>query len=411
MLRSLDLFSGVGGLTRALHGLAQPVAYCERDPTAQAVLRRLMATGRLPAAPVCDDVTALDRTWLARNARVKGAGIDMIMGGFPCVGFSALGKRQGFENEQSSLFAHVLRLVDQLAPPCVFLENVVGIVKLGLHAVAKELGAKRGYELRWVTVSAEQAGAPQLRPRWYCLAVKPGFRHAWAQASPYRKFDWSAERMPPRMVRTCPKPRSCRQTMALMGNSVVPDAVRYAFLHLAKRPGAPDAPHAPHAPPPAASPSLATPAGWALTPAAPKQAAPRSAAWPAAGAWPTCGLLTAGPRGALRRCRGRLPPLQLPPRLNLVFDPAAYRASKPPSASITTERIKAPVPALRWATPRYGITGGSNYLTARTIRDLVTQVRFERSTDKATRAGSANPAFCEWLMGYPRGWTAQAPPE
>ena len=63
-LRSLDLFSGIGGLTLALRGIAEPIAYCDIDPAAQAVLADHIARRLLPDAPVCTDVRALTRTWL-----------------------------------------------------------------------------------------------------------------------------------------------------------------------------------------------------------------------------------------------------------------------------------------------------------------------------------------------------------
>lgn len=62
-LRSLDLFSGLGGITHALRGVALPAAYCEIDRFAAAVLAARMADGSLPMAPLCSDVAALDGAW------------------------------------------------------------------------------------------------------------------------------------------------------------------------------------------------------------------------------------------------------------------------------------------------------------------------------------------------------------
>jgi site-specific DNA-cytosine methylase len=86
MFGSLDLFSGIGALTLALQGLAAPVAYCEIDPHARAVLQVRMQDNSLPRAPVFDDV----RTLSAARMRAQGVDgrVDLILAGFPCIGFS-----------------------------------------------------------------------------------------------------------------------------------------------------------------------------------------------------------------------------------------------------------------------------------------------------------------------------------
>ena len=73
-LRTLDLFSGVGGITHALRGFASPEMYCDIDPHAQAVLRNLMRQGKLPSAPIHADVTTLDGAALRGGRRKRPAG-------------------------------------------------------------------------------------------------------------------------------------------------------------------------------------------------------------------------------------------------------------------------------------------------------------------------------------------------
>ena len=94
-LHSLDLFSGIGGLTCALTGLARPIAYSEIEPSALAVINDLMDSHRLPRAAVSTDVRTLSAAWL----RAKGAlsKPDTIVAGFPCIGFSLVGKLEGYK--------------------------------------------------------------------------------------------------------------------------------------------------------------------------------------------------------------------------------------------------------------------------------------------------------------------------
>lgn len=387
MLRSLDLFSGIGGITLALEGLAKPVAYCDWSDPARVALKTNMDAGKLPRAPVSPDVRELGVDWLKDN---RAPTPDIIVGGFPCVGFSALGNLKGFEERQSGLFSEILRLADETQAPLLFLENVPNVLKMGMHDVSFELTIKRGYELRWVVVRAETVGAPHARPRWYCLAVKPHYKHRWSQPTSYDPFPWTTGRMP---ARGAPVSNSVnRNSMALLGNSVVPDAVRYAFLYLL---GACSAPPV----------SLSTPAGFVLTPA--KVAASSSNSLRGRKhiitEWPRCGVLHVGERTP--RICAALPPMRPPPALSLTFDSALFKSSKPPSAMLSSPLVKAPVRAVKWSTPRHGCTGASNYLTERSLRDLPTQVRFEASTLARHRGGGVNPVFVEWLMGYPPGWT------
>jgi DNA (cytosine-5)-methyltransferase 1 len=353
-LRSLDLFSGVGGITLALEGFAEPVAYCDIAPEARAVLLDRMARGLLPRAPIADDVRTLDRAWLRRSA--GRAAVDAIVAGFPCVGFSSLGLRQGLADSQSGLFSEVLRLADEFAPPVLFLENVRGILKLGMDAIADELHGRRGYELRWCVVSAADVGAQHVRPRWFCLAVKPGFRWSCpaSQQGRVRPADhvgaapltwWAQHRPPARALALARAPTSPASAAAvhlrlgLMGNSVVPQAVRCACAYLLSRGTVTPAPGVPVWP--------------SLIPAAPGLAGTRrlpvDMTRPVV-KWPSRGVLPVSVDLPLSKLPA--PPSRAPgpgPRtLDLVFDPATYRAPKPPSPLLRPDGMLD-----RHATPRH----------------------------------------------------------
>jgi DNA (cytosine-5)-methyltransferase 1 len=161
VLSGLDLFSGIGGLTLALGPWVRPVAYCENDAYAQAVLLSRMRDGRLPQAPIWDDVRTLDGRDLPP--------IDIIYGGFPCQDLSVAGAGAGLQGERSSRFFDVVRLIRELRPRHVFLENVPAIATRGLSRVLMEI-ASVGYNARWTTLSAGELGAPHLRERWWLYA-------------------------------------------------------------------------------------------------------------------------------------------------------------------------------------------------------------------------------------------------
>jgi DNA (cytosine-5)-methyltransferase 1 len=162
MLNGLDLFSGIGGLTVALAPWVRPVAYCENDRYVQGVMLSAMRRGDIHQAPIWDDVRSL-------SGGMFDCQIEIIYGGFPCQDISCAGAGRGLEGERSGLVFEVFRLVDELRPAFVFLENVPAIVTRGLSRVVGELTA-RGYECRWKIISAADVGANHIRRRWWLLA-------------------------------------------------------------------------------------------------------------------------------------------------------------------------------------------------------------------------------------------------
>lgn len=151
----------------ALSPWVRPLAYCENDRYAQSVLLCRMQTGDVPNAPVWDEVRTLRGSFLPS--------LDIIYGGFPCQDISVAGNGAGLEGKRSGLFFEILRLVDELSPKFIFLENVPAIRTRGAERVGKEL-SRRGYDCRWDVISAHEVGAPHLRKRWFLLAHSNGER-------------------------------------------------------------------------------------------------------------------------------------------------------------------------------------------------------------------------------------------
>ena len=179
----LDLFSGIGGFSLGLERAGMcTVAFCECDPYCRAVLRR-----HWPDVPVYDDVRTLTAEALANaeRPRLRSAGygitqewsssaigqssIDLICGGFPCQDISVAGKGAGITGERSGLWSEFARIIGDVGPRYVIIENVAALLGRGLVRVLCDHTAL-GYDAEWHCIPASAVGAPHRRDRIWIVA-------------------------------------------------------------------------------------------------------------------------------------------------------------------------------------------------------------------------------------------------
>jgi len=368
MLSSIDLFSGVGGITHALRGIATPTMYCEVDESRKQALATLMQKKLIPTAPIHPDVCAL-------TPETAGT-VDMIAGGWPCRGFSIIGKRTGFDHPQSALFVHLARLVRETRPRFVFQENVSNLLSGGGLDDIIEVFKDAGYDAWWVVMPAYAVGAPQIRKRWFCLGVRRDVADVTLQVEKYERHDWTKNE-PPRMVYTPVK----QKRLSMLGNSVVPDCVRLAFMLLFT--GFSKTPE-----------EL-----WSATELKLQRPTPSGVPLPPPGGNRQCGVFM---NGALESLAS---PMRVTrPHYGITLVPGAHATDIPLKAN-PEKLLTEPHTMAMWSTPRGSALGACNYLTQRGKGDLYTQLRFARDTPDSLRAGRANAEWVEHLMGFPPGWT------
>ncbi|MEN3174929.1 DNA cytosine methyltransferase [Gluconobacter sp. OJA] len=100
-------------------------------------------------------------------------GVDLVTGGLPCPPYSIAGKQLGPQDERD-LFGHGLRIIDQVRPRGVMIENVKGILSPRFEEVRLDLKRKfraLGYDIQWRLLNASDFGVPQLRPRVVFVAL------------------------------------------------------------------------------------------------------------------------------------------------------------------------------------------------------------------------------------------------
>lgn len=160
-MKVLDLFSGIGGFSLGLERAGmKTVAFCEIEAYPRAVLRK-----HWPEVPIYEDIRTLTAATLERD----GITVDAICGGFPCQDISVAGRGAGLAGERSGLWREYFRLVRELRPQYVIVENVAALLGRGIGDVLGDL-ASIGYDAEWHCISAKDVGAPHRRERVWILA-------------------------------------------------------------------------------------------------------------------------------------------------------------------------------------------------------------------------------------------------
>ena len=226
-LKVLDLFSGIGGFSLGLERAGmETVAFCEIDPFCRKVLKK-----HWPDVPIYEDVRTLN------NEQVGP--VDVICGGFPCQDISIAGKGAGIEGERSGLWSEYKRLIGELRPRRVVVENVSALLGRGLGRVLGDLAAL-GYDAEWHCIPATYVGARHIRDRVWIVAYpssdglkgpiltrdsisQAGVAFDWsAPERAYEQMDWNEWATEPPVLGANDDVPEWMDAVDALGNAVVP---------------------------------------------------------------------------------------------------------------------------------------------------------------------------------------------
>lgn len=173
---SLELCAGAGGQALGMEraGISH-VALVELNSIACSTLHH----NRPNWTVIEQDLNAFDAA--------SFAGAEIVSAGLPCPPFSVAGKQLGTQDERN-LFPSLVRVVDQVRPLAVMVENVRGILDAVFEDYRDHLSQqlrKLGYKPGWHLMNASDFGVPQLRPRVVFVALRKDYSEhfSWPKAS------------------------------------------------------------------------------------------------------------------------------------------------------------------------------------------------------------------------------------
>jgi DNA (cytosine-5)-methyltransferase 1 len=157
-MNELALFAGAGGGILGGHLLGwRTVCAVEWESYPASVLCARQNDGLLPPFPIWDDVQTFDgKPW-------RGI-VDVVSGGFPCQDISSAGKGVGIDGERSGMWGEMARIICEVRPRFVFVENSPMLTSRGLGRVLGDL-ASMGFDAKWGVLGAANVGANHQRDR------------------------------------------------------------------------------------------------------------------------------------------------------------------------------------------------------------------------------------------------------
>jgi DNA (cytosine-5)-methyltransferase 1 len=176
----VDLFCGAGGITQGfLQAGFTPLASVEISPIASATHKK-----NFPQCHhFCGDIANFDAQYFLQELGLSE--VNLVVGGPPCQGFSVAGKRDP-KDPRNRLFYEFVRVVSEIKPWYVVMENVPGILTIQKGRVKAEIiqaFKSIGYPHISVAILESAAyGVPQIRPRAIFIANKFGMPNPYPQA-------------------------------------------------------------------------------------------------------------------------------------------------------------------------------------------------------------------------------------
>ena len=234
MIKVGSFFTGIGGFELGMikafekSSIEYKISFmCEKDPFCQKILRKNWKN-----IQIYNDITKINTKELPK--------IDLLLAGFPCQDISNSGKKEGLHGKKSGLYWELQRIISDIRPKIICLENVSAIIVGGFPAIIKELH-RSGYNAEWICLQANQFGLPHKRKRLFLVAysdsigaqiqTKRKFSSIKLLGSnePKREIDWRKWTIKPTIHRKNARVPNRMDRIKRLGNSISPLCSEWVF--------------------------------------------------------------------------------------------------------------------------------------------------------------------------------------
>ena len=190
MFNVISMFSGAGGLDMGFHNKGFKILWAN-DLNKDACdtydkWANYDKNGKRKPEKECTEIECGDISKIDFNKIAPGEIIDVVLGGFPCQGFSLAGPRQ-VDDSRNILYRHFVEMVRMKSPKVFIAENVIGIKTLGNGAVFDKIVddfSTLGYTISAPTINAKNYGVPQDRMRVIFVGIRNDICHGGAYLFP-----------------------------------------------------------------------------------------------------------------------------------------------------------------------------------------------------------------------------------
>lgn len=173
-MKIIDLFAGCGGMTTGFEMVGfESVLAIELDEAASETYKK----NHPNTIVLTKDITTIDNISKYIPKKILKEGIDGIIGGYPCTGFSLSGNRDP-KDTRNTLFMEYLRIVRELKPKFFVMENVQGLLSMktkngeNVIDVILSESEKSGYNICYKLLNAAEFGVPQARKRLIFIGIR-----------------------------------------------------------------------------------------------------------------------------------------------------------------------------------------------------------------------------------------------